>query len=120
MSCVVGFEKRCRKNTTHMMNSLKEAITESKDILLSIHHSLKMLLDIISNMNRKVEDEKMQMNDKGKGKLTHDGLEHAYIFAAYIALCLLVASCSQEHLEGGEGKQRARAYGGEDKLLKAR
>ncbi|GJR54861.1 hypothetical protein Tco_1405382 [Tanacetum coccineum] len=34
------------------------------------------------------------------GKLTHVGLAHVYMFVACIVLCLLVASCSQEHLEG--------------------
>ncbi|GKC35569.1 hypothetical protein Tco_1047953 [Tanacetum coccineum] len=48
------------RNTTHMMNALKEARMESREMLLSIHHSLKMLLDIIS---------KLKMNDKGKGKV---------------------------------------------------
>ncbi|GJT76064.1 hypothetical protein Tco_1042789 [Tanacetum coccineum] len=57
------------RNTTHMMNALKESIMESREMLLSIHHSLKMLLDIITKMNRKVENEKIKMNDKGKGKL---------------------------------------------------
>ncbi|GJZ51118.1 retrovirus-related pol polyprotein from transposon TNT 1-94 [Tanacetum coccineum] len=38
------------------------------------------------------------------GKLIHVGLEHEYMFA-YVVLCLLVASCSQEHFKGGEGKQ---------------
>ncbi|GKB18674.1 hypothetical protein Tco_0852597 [Tanacetum coccineum] len=71
----------CCENTTHMMNALKEARMKSREMLLSIHHSLKMLLDIISKMNRKLEDEKIKMNDKGKGKF-------------------LVASYSQEHLEG--------------------
>ncbi|GJX62965.1 retrovirus-related pol polyprotein from transposon TNT 1-94 [Tanacetum coccineum] len=41
---------------------------ESREILLFIHHSLKMLLDIISKMNRKLEDEKIKMNYKGKVK----------------------------------------------------
>ncbi|GKA58243.1 hypothetical protein Tco_0757431 [Tanacetum coccineum] len=59
----------CCENTTHMMNALKKARMESRDILLSIHHSLKMLLDNISKMNRKLEDEKVKMNDKGKEKV---------------------------------------------------
>ncbi|GJV33645.1 hypothetical protein Tco_1394045 [Tanacetum coccineum] len=42
----------CCENTTHMMNALKEARRESREMLLYIHHSLKMLLDIISKMNR--------------------------------------------------------------------
>ncbi|GJR71843.1 hypothetical protein Tco_0084208 [Tanacetum coccineum] len=42
---------------------------ESREMLLSINHSLKMLLDIISKMNRKLEDENIKMNDKGKGKV---------------------------------------------------
>ncbi|GJW83320.1 retrotransposon protein [Tanacetum coccineum] len=33
------------------------------------------------------------------GMLTHDGLEHAYMFVACVVLCLLVARCSQEHIE---------------------
>ncbi|GJS08402.1 hypothetical protein Tco_0365198 [Tanacetum coccineum] len=57
------------RNTTHTMNALKEAIMESREMLLSIHHSLKMLLDIISKMNRRLEDEKIKMNDKGKEKV---------------------------------------------------
>ncbi|GKB94496.1 hypothetical protein Tco_0980633 [Tanacetum coccineum] len=56
------------ENITHMMNALKEARMESREILLSIHHIIKMLLDIISKMNRNLEDEKIKMNDKGKGK----------------------------------------------------
>ncbi|GJW71792.1 hypothetical protein Tco_0128709 [Tanacetum coccineum] len=59
----------CCENTTHMMNALKEAIMESREMLLSIHHSLKMLLEIISKMNRKLEDEKIKRNDKGKEKV---------------------------------------------------
>ncbi|GJZ92367.1 hypothetical protein Tco_0664432 [Tanacetum coccineum] len=82
-----------------------EARMESREMLFYIHHSLKMLLDIISKMNRKLEDENVKRNDKGKdkipnGKLTHIVLEHAYMFVACVVLCLLVASCSQEHLEG--------------------
>nr|GEY21249.1 hypothetical protein [Tanacetum cinerariifolium] len=57
------------ENTTHMMNALKEVRMESREMLLSIHYSLKMLLDIISKINRKLEDEKVKMNDKGKEKL---------------------------------------------------
>ncbi|GJV81533.1 hypothetical protein Tco_1517403 [Tanacetum coccineum] len=92
------------RNTTHIMTALKEARMEPKEMLLSIHHTLKMLLDIIYKMNRKLEDEKIKMNDKGKekfpnGKLTHFGLEHVYMFVACVVLCLPVASCSQEHLE---------------------
>ncbi|GKC93421.1 hypothetical protein Tco_1158863, partial [Tanacetum coccineum] len=59
----------CCENTTHMMNAFKEARMESREMLLSIHHSLKMLLDIISKMNRKLEDEKIKRNDKGKEKV---------------------------------------------------
>ncbi|GJU64807.1 hypothetical protein Tco_1246642 [Tanacetum coccineum] len=59
----------CCENTTHMMNALKEARRESREMLLSIHHSLKMLLDIISKMNRKLKDEKVKRNDKGKEKV---------------------------------------------------
>ncbi|GJU44769.1 retrovirus-related pol polyprotein from transposon TNT 1-94 [Tanacetum coccineum] len=59
----------CCENTTHMMNALKEARMESSEMLLSIHHSLKMLLDIISKMNRKLEDEKVKRNDKGNEKV---------------------------------------------------
>ncbi|GJW53475.1 hypothetical protein Tco_0097560 [Tanacetum coccineum] len=51
-------------------------------------------------------------------KLIHVGLKHVYMVVACVVLCLLVASFSQEHLEGREGKQRARSYGREDKLLK--
>ncbi|GJU25134.1 hypothetical protein Tco_1163755 [Tanacetum coccineum] len=58
----------CCENTTHMINALKEARMESREMLLSIHHRLKMLLDIISKMNRKLEDEKVKSNDKGKDK----------------------------------------------------
>ncbi|GJW38965.1 retrovirus-related pol polyprotein from transposon TNT 1-94 [Tanacetum coccineum] len=46
----------CCENATHMMNALKEARMESREMLLSILHSLKMLLGIISKMNRKLED----------------------------------------------------------------
>ncbi|GJR85223.1 hypothetical protein Tco_0209234 [Tanacetum coccineum] len=44
----------CCKNTTHMMNAFKEARMESREMIMSIHHNLKMLLDIISKMNRKL------------------------------------------------------------------
>ncbi|GKD68252.1 hypothetical protein Tco_1322342, partial [Tanacetum coccineum] len=60
----------CYENTTHMMNALKEAIMELREMLLSIRHSLKMLFEIISKMNRKLEDEKIKRNDKGKEKAT--------------------------------------------------
>ncbi|GKD53270.1 hypothetical protein Tco_1286657 [Tanacetum coccineum] len=33
----------CCENTTHMMNALKKSRMESREMLLSIHHSLKML-----------------------------------------------------------------------------
>ncbi|GJV65992.1 hypothetical protein Tco_1476820 [Tanacetum coccineum] len=59
----------CCENTTHMMNTIKEARMESREMLLSIHYSLKMLLDIISKMNRKLEDGKIKRNDKGKEKV---------------------------------------------------
>ncbi|GJR01744.1 zinc knuckle CX2CX4HX4C containing protein [Tanacetum coccineum] len=49
----------CCENTTHMMNALKETRMESREMLMSIHHSLKMNLDIISKMNRKLEEEKV-------------------------------------------------------------
>ncbi|GJX49810.1 reverse transcriptase domain-containing protein [Tanacetum coccineum] len=58
----------CCESTTHKMNALKEARTESREMLLYIHHSLNMLLYIVSKMNRKLEDENIKMNDKGKGK----------------------------------------------------
>nr|GEU74945.1 hypothetical protein [Tanacetum cinerariifolium] len=61
----------CCENTTHMMKALKEARMESREMLLSIQHSLKMLLDIISKMNKKLEDEKIKRNDKGKEKLNN-------------------------------------------------
>ncbi|GKB33813.1 hypothetical protein Tco_0873214 [Tanacetum coccineum] len=56
----------CCENTTHMLNTLKEARMESREMFLSIYHSLNMLLDIISKMNRKLEDHKIKSNDKGK------------------------------------------------------
>ncbi|GJR60939.1 hypothetical protein Tco_1503101 [Tanacetum coccineum] len=59
----------CYEKTIHMMNDLKEARMKFREMLLSIYHSLKMLLDIISNMNRKLEDEKIKRNDKGKEKV---------------------------------------------------
>nr|GFB36407.1 hypothetical protein [Tanacetum cinerariifolium]GFC12301.1 hypothetical protein [Tanacetum cinerariifolium] len=59
----------CCENTTNMMNALKEARMESKEMLLSIHHSLKMVLEIISKMNTKLEDEKIKRNDKGNEKV---------------------------------------------------
>nr|GEU79953.1 hypothetical protein [Tanacetum cinerariifolium] len=61
----------CCENITHMMTALKEARMEPREMLLSIHHTLKMLLDIISKMNRKLEDEKIQINDKGKEKVNN-------------------------------------------------
>ncbi|GKB42809.1 copia protein, partial [Tanacetum coccineum] len=57
------------ENTTHMMNALKEAKMKSREMVLSIHHSLKILLEIISKMNRKLEDEKIKRNDKGMEKV---------------------------------------------------
>ncbi|GJW27753.1 retrovirus-related pol polyprotein from transposon TNT 1-94, partial [Tanacetum coccineum] len=57
------------ENTIHMMNALKEARMESREMLLSIHHSLKMLFDIISKMNIKLEDEKIKRNNKEKEKI---------------------------------------------------
>nr|GEV72945.1 hypothetical protein [Tanacetum cinerariifolium] len=59
----------CCENTTHMMNALKETRMKNREMFLSIHHSLKMLLDIISKMNIKLEDEKIKRNDKGKEKV---------------------------------------------------
>ncbi|GKA48458.1 hypothetical protein Tco_0741416 [Tanacetum coccineum] len=59
----------CCENTTHMTNALKKVRMESREMLLSIHHSLKMLLDIISKLNRKLEDEKVKTNEKGKEKV---------------------------------------------------
>nr|GEV17049.1 hypothetical protein [Tanacetum cinerariifolium] len=56
----------CCKNTTHMFNALEKARMESREMHLSIHHSLKMLFDIISKMNKKLEDEKVKRNNKGK------------------------------------------------------
>ncbi|GKB19563.1 retrovirus-related pol polyprotein from transposon TNT 1-94 [Tanacetum coccineum] len=47
----------------------KHEQNESREMLLSIHYSLKMLLDIISKMNRKLEDGKIKRNDKGKEKV---------------------------------------------------
>ncbi|GJX30989.1 hypothetical protein Tco_0240844 [Tanacetum coccineum] len=47
----------------------KKARMESREMLLSIHYSLKMLLDIISKMNRKLEDEKVKRNDKRNEKV---------------------------------------------------
>ncbi|GKD28144.1 hypothetical protein Tco_1234358 [Tanacetum coccineum] len=59
----------CCENTTHMMNALKEARMELRDMLLSIHHSLKILLDIMSKLNMKLEDGKIKRNEKGKEKV---------------------------------------------------
>ncbi|GJZ84327.1 hypothetical protein Tco_0649666, partial [Tanacetum coccineum] len=58
------------RNATHMMNALKEARMKSRGMLLSFHHSIKMVLDIISKMNKNLEDEKIKMNDKGKEKVS--------------------------------------------------
>ncbi|GJV49120.1 hypothetical protein Tco_1439332 [Tanacetum coccineum] len=44
-----------------------------------------------------VKVEHMWKQQHPNGKLTHDGLEHAYMF---VALCLPIASCNQEHLKG--------------------
>ncbi|GKC09216.1 hypothetical protein Tco_1000826 [Tanacetum coccineum] len=57
------------RNATHMMIALKEARMKSREMLLSFHHSIKMLLDIISKMNKNLEDEKIKINDKGKEKV---------------------------------------------------
>nr|GEZ29270.1 hypothetical protein [Tanacetum cinerariifolium] len=79
----------CCDNTTHMMNALKEARMKSREMLLSIHHSLKMLLEIISKMNRKLKDEKIKRNDKGKEKVND-----FYKIGSYECLN------KQEHFEG--------------------
>ncbi|GJW58061.1 hypothetical protein Tco_0104792 [Tanacetum coccineum] len=60
-----------------MMNALKEERIESREMLLSIHHSLKMLLDIISKMNRKLEDERIKRDGKGKEKEKKRDIEMA-------------------------------------------
>ncbi|GJU09881.1 hypothetical protein Tco_1132277 [Tanacetum coccineum] len=73
----------------------------------------KKMLEVIRVMNSLIHVYKFP-----NGKLTHARLKHAYMLVACVALFLFVASSSQEHFEGGEGKQRARAYEGEDKLLK--
>ncbi|GJR40663.1 retrovirus-related pol polyprotein from transposon TNT 1-94 [Tanacetum coccineum] len=49
------------------------------------------------------------------GKLTHVGIEHSYMFVGYVVLCLLVASCSQEHLEGTDTLYLLDRYGILDK-----
>ncbi|GJR96572.1 hypothetical protein Tco_0268746 [Tanacetum coccineum] len=59
----------CCEKTTHMMNALKEARMESREMLLSFHHSLKMFFDIICKMNRKLEYEKIKTNDNKKEKV---------------------------------------------------
>ncbi|GJT64057.1 hypothetical protein Tco_1015537 [Tanacetum coccineum] len=59
----------CFENTTHIMNALKEARMKSREMIFSIYHSLKMLLDIISRMNRKLEDKNIKRNDKRKEKV---------------------------------------------------
>ncbi|GJT36504.1 hypothetical protein Tco_0926923 [Tanacetum coccineum] len=48
---------------------VKKAKMKSREMVLSIHHSLKILLEIISKMNRKLEDEKIKRNDKGMEKV---------------------------------------------------
>ncbi|GKD97860.1 hypothetical protein Tco_1381757 [Tanacetum coccineum] len=95
----------CYENTTHMMNALKEARIESREMLLSIYYSLKMLIEIISNMNRKLEDDKIKRNDKGmeKGEKESKTLK-------------LIESGKCKQL----WKQRAIAYMGVDKLCKTR
>ncbi|GJZ38222.1 hypothetical protein Tco_0584413, partial [Tanacetum coccineum] len=67
-----------------MMNALKEARMESREMLLSIHHSLKMILDIISKMNRKLEDEKIKSNDKGKEKARKYIERGCHLFLAHV------------------------------------
>ncbi|GKC42117.1 hypothetical protein Tco_1059839, partial [Tanacetum coccineum] len=47
---------------------MEKARMESREMLLSIYHSLKMLLDIISKINKKLEDEKIKRNDKERRK----------------------------------------------------
>nr|GEV49670.1 putative reverse transcriptase domain-containing protein [Tanacetum cinerariifolium] len=59
----------CCENTTHMMNDLIESRMESREMLLSIHHSLKRIIDIISKMNIKLEDDKIKRNVKRKEKV---------------------------------------------------
>ncbi|GKE91402.1 hypothetical protein Tco_1572497 [Tanacetum coccineum] len=48
---------------------VEKARIESSEMLLSIHHSLKVLLEIISKKNMKLEDEKIKRNDKRKEKV---------------------------------------------------
>ncbi|GJZ17487.1 hypothetical protein Tco_0553610 [Tanacetum coccineum] len=58
-----------QENTSHMMNALKETRMESRQMILSVHHGLEMLLDIISKMNKKLEDENIKVNDRGERKV---------------------------------------------------
>ncbi|GJV69171.1 copia protein [Tanacetum coccineum] len=64
-----GEMEESSKKLKRKFETMKKARMESREMLLSIHHSLKMILDIISKMNRKLEDEKIKSNDKGKEKV---------------------------------------------------
>ncbi|GJU16372.1 hypothetical protein Tco_1144338 [Tanacetum coccineum] len=95
----------CCENTTHMMNALKEARIESREMLLSIHHSLKMLLDIISKMNRKLEDERIKKDGKGKekipnSKITHLGLAYVYVLLLVLFCVYLLLVVAKKTFEG--------------------
>nr|GEY65292.1 hypothetical protein [Tanacetum cinerariifolium] len=64
----IGESSKKLKNKFETMKGYEEARMESREMLLSIHHSLKILLYIISKMNRKLEDEKIKRMTKKKGK----------------------------------------------------
>ncbi|GKC52607.1 hypothetical protein Tco_1075352 [Tanacetum coccineum] len=83
-----------------MMNALKEERIESREMLLSIHHSLKMLLDIISKMNRKLEDERIKRDGKGKEKLTHLGLAYVYVLLLVLFCVYLLLVVDKKTFEG--------------------
>nr|GEU85943.1 hypothetical protein [Tanacetum cinerariifolium] len=71
---------------------------ENRDMLSFINKAIKLMLAIATNMSYVVENN-IRKEESKDGKLTHVGLEHVYMFVACVVLCLLVASCSQEHLK---------------------
>ncbi|GJU98019.1 retrovirus-related pol polyprotein from transposon TNT 1-94 [Tanacetum coccineum] len=58
------------------------------------------LVEFIKNEHPEDSSRISEVDDIPNGKLTHVGLGHVYMLVARVVLCLLVASYSQEHLEG--------------------
>ncbi|GJV93497.1 hypothetical protein Tco_1541310 [Tanacetum coccineum] len=89
---------------------------ENRDMFSSINEVIKLMLAMATNMSCVVKNDvgKEESKDNLKecdtlkvldmaipdGKLTDVGLEDVYMFVACIVLCLLIAKCSKDHLEG--------------------